>query len=53
MCQDGTWDTFLDWAVPSGDRRGMSANRAEIKLTDSEEAFAFKYVYMPAVLRMK
>jgi len=53
MCQDGTWDEFLDWAVPSGDRRGMSANRAEIKLTDSEDAFAFKYIYLPAVLRME
>jgi len=51
MGYDGTWDEFLNWAVPSGTRRGMSANRAEIKLT-GDDAFAFKYVYLPAVLKM-
>ena len=53
MCQSGTWDEFLDWAVLSGDRRGMSANRAEIKLTDGEDTYVFRYIYMPTVMRVK
>jgi hypothetical protein len=51
MSRDGTWDEFLKWAVPSGTRRGMSASRSEIKLSDRGDAFAFKYVYLPAVLK--
>jgi hypothetical protein len=51
MSRDGTWDEFLEWAVPSGTRRGMSASRSEIKLSDRDDAFVFKYVYLPAVLK--
>jgi hypothetical protein len=51
MSRDGTWDEFLKWAVPSGTRRGMSASRSEIKLSDRDDAFVFKYVYLPAVLK--
>ena len=52
MSRDGTWDEFLKWAVPSGTRRGMSASRSEIKLT-GDDAFVFKYVYLPTAMKMK
>jgi len=53
MSQDGTWDEFLNWALPSPDsRRGMSANRATIKLLGGD-AYADKYVYLPVVLRQR
>ena len=48
----GTWDEFLNWAVPSGDRRGMNSSRSEIKLIGGD-AFAFKYVYLPVTVKMK
>jgi hypothetical protein len=51
MSHDGHWDEFLKWAVRSGSRRGMSASRSEIKLAGAEDAFIFKYVYLPAVLK--
>jgi hypothetical protein len=51
MSRDGTWDEFLEWAVPGGTRRGMSASRSEIKLSDRGDAYVFKYVYVPAVLK--
>ena len=53
MSRDGTWDEFLQWAVPGSIRRGMSANRAGIKLAEEGDAYVFKYVYLPAVLRMR
>jgi hypothetical protein len=52
MSHDGTWDEFLAWAVPSGNRRGMSASRSEIKLT-GDDAYIFKYVYLPMTIRME
>jgi hypothetical protein len=52
--EDGTWDEFLNWALPSPDaRRGMSANRATIKLLGGD-AYADKpAVYLPIVLRLR
>ena len=50
MSQDGTWDEFLEWALPTGIGRGMGAHRAEIRLTDGD-TFIFRYVYLPLVLR--
>ncbi|RMF33685.1 MAG: hypothetical protein D6759_06645 [Chloroflexi bacterium] len=50
MSQDGTWDEFLAWAVPTGTRRGMSAFRSQDKLV-STDAFVFRYVYLPMVLK--
>ena len=52
MSREGTWDEFLQWAVPGSARRGMSANRAGIKLAEEGDAYVFKYVYLPAVLKM-
>jgi hypothetical protein len=49
---DGTWDEFLDWALASGTRRGMSANRATVKLLGGD-AYADKYIYLPVVLRQR
>jgi len=51
MSRDGTWDEFLTWAVPSGNRRGMSASRSEIKLTGVGDAFVFKYAYLPTLMK--
>ncbi len=51
MSRDGTWDEFLAWAVPVGRGRGMSIHRTEIKLTDGEDTFTFKDVYLPMVLK--
>jgi hypothetical protein len=50
MSQDGGWDEFLAWALPTGIGRGMSSHRAEIRLTGGD-TFVFRYVYLPAVLR--
>jgi len=53
MSQDGTWDEFLNWVLPSPDsRRGMSANRATPKLLGGD-AYADKAVYLPVVLRQR
>ena len=52
MSYDGTWNEFLAWAVPSGNRRGMSASRSEIKLT-GDDAFVFRYVYLPTAMKMR
>jgi hypothetical protein len=51
MSQDGGWDEFLDWAVPSGNRRPMFASRSQDRLVGARDAFAFKYVYLPAVIK--
>jgi len=50
MGQHGTWDAFLDWAVPSGYRRGMHSSRSQYKLSGAD-AFAFKTVYLPVVIK--
>jgi hypothetical protein len=50
MSQDGGWDEFLEWAVPRGLGRGMSAFRSEIRLTGGD-TFVYRYVYLPAVLK--
>ena len=52
MSQDGTWDEFLAWAVPSGDRRGMNASRTQSKLAGGD-AFASRYIYLPAIFRSR
>jgi hypothetical protein len=52
MSRDGEWDEFLDWAVPSGDRRGMNASRSEVRLTGGD-AFVFKYIYLPVTIRAR
>jgi len=51
MSQDGTWDEFLDWALSSGTRRGMYASRSQSKLASAGDAFVFKYVYLPVVVK--
>ena len=54
MSQDGTWDEFLNWALPSPDaRRGMSANRATIKLLGGDAYADNERVYLPVVLRQR
>jgi hypothetical protein len=50
MSQDGGWDEFLAWALPTGIGRGMTSHRAEIRLTGGD-TFVYRYVYLPAVLR--
>jgi hypothetical protein len=50
MSQEGGWDEFLAWALPTGIGRGMNSHRAEIRLTDGD-TYVFKYNYLPAVLR--
>ncbi len=50
MSRDGTWDEFLTWAVPGGDRRGMNTHRSTVRRT-SGDTFIFKYVYLPIVQR--
>ena len=52
MSQDGTWDEFLAWAVPSGDRRGMNASRTQSKLAGGD-AFASRYIYLPTIFRSR
>jgi hypothetical protein len=51
MSQNGTWDEFLDWALASGTRRGMNAFRTQNRFASDEEAYAFKYSYLPLVLK--
>jgi hypothetical protein len=51
MSQDGTWDEFLAWAVPLGTRRGMSTSRVQDRLEGEDDAFAYKYIYLPMVSR--
>jgi hypothetical protein len=48
MSHDGAWDEFLTWGIPSGSRRGMSGNRATLKLNGGD-TFVFKYVYLPFI----
>ncbi len=48
--QDGRWDEFLAWALPTGIGRGMYSSRSTFRLAGGD-AFVFKYVYLPAVLR--
>jgi hypothetical protein len=50
MSQQGDWDEFLNWAVPSGARRGMSTHRSEIKL-DGGDTFIYRYVYLPMLMK--
>ncbi len=50
MSQQGDWDEFLNWAVPSGARRGMSTHRSEIKL-DGGDTFIYRYVYLPMLTK--
>ena len=54
MSQDGGWDEFLNWAVPSGIGRGLGSFRSEIKLT-GDDAFIFKDfdVYLPMVVHQE
>jgi hypothetical protein len=51
MSVDGTWDEFLNAILDEGDRRGMSAARAEDKLLGAD-AFIFRYSYLPLPLRI-
>jgi hypothetical protein len=51
MSQDGTWDDFLASVVATGNRRGMSSSRSEIKLTGDQDNFIFTYVYLPLVVK--
>jgi hypothetical protein len=54
MSQDGSWDEFLNWALPDPDaRRGMSANRATIKLLGGDAYADRPAVYLPVVLRLR
>lgn len=53
MSQNGTWDEFLDWALVSGTRRGMNSFRTQDRFISEEDAFAFKDVYVPLILRLK
>ncbi|MFQ5615336.1 MAG: clostripain-related cysteine peptidase [Anaerolineales bacterium] len=50
MSQEGAWDEFLAWVLPTGTRRGMSASRSEDKLLGAD-TFVFRFVYLPAVLK--
>jgi hypothetical protein len=51
MSQDGGWDEFLAWALPTGIGRGLSSHRAEIRLTGGD-TFVFKQVYLPVLLKL-
>jgi hypothetical protein len=51
MSQDGTWDEFLQWAVPGHYRRGMFANRVEVKYEGQNAAVFTDSVYLPLVNR--
>lgn len=51
MSQDGTWDEFLKWALEPGTRRGMFSSRSQSKLASAGDAFVFKYVYLPVVVK--
>lgn len=51
MSRDGTWDEFLAWAVPLGNRRGMSTSRAQDRLAGRDDAFAYKTIYLPTIIR--
>ena len=52
MSANGTWDEFLAWAVPEGNRRGLGSARAEDRLAgDFANAFAFKYIYLPVTIK--
>jgi hypothetical protein len=49
MSVNGSWDEFLAAVLAEGDRRGMSAARAEDKLT-SADAFIFRgFGYLPII----
>jgi hypothetical protein len=52
MSLDGTWDEYLKWAYgePGVDRRrGMFSTRAQSRFASDDQAFAFKYIFLPLV----
>jgi len=51
MSNDGTWDEFLDWVVPSSTRRGMTSARSQDKLSGGSDTYADTQIYLPLVLK--
>ena len=53
MSADGDWDAFLRWVLPVGTRRGMFSSRVQPKGGRDEDAFVYRYIYLPTALRNK